>query len=58
MAAPSVPLFEIDDLHVSADDAPPILKGVDLQIGPGLLYGRNPVPMMGVGNPHAPEARN
>lgn len=31
---------------------------VDLQIGPGPLYGRNPVPMMGVGNPHAPIARN
>jgi Fe-S cluster assembly ATP-binding protein len=31
------PLFEIDDLHVAADDAA-ILKGVDLQIGPGELH--------------------
>jgi Fe-S cluster assembly ATP-binding protein len=32
------PLFEIDDLHVAADGTPPILKGVDLQVGPGELH--------------------
>jgi hypothetical protein len=31
---------------------------VDVQIGPGPLYGPNPVPMMGVGSPHATDARN
>jgi hypothetical protein len=31
---------------------------IDVQTGPGPLYGLNPVPMMGVGSPHATEARN
>jgi hypothetical protein len=29
-----------------------------VQTGPGPLYGPNPVPMMGVGDPHAHKARN
>ena len=31
---------------------------MDLRMGAGPLYGPNPVPMMGVGDPHASEARN
>ena len=37
---------------------PRIAAPVDFQNGPGPLYGPKPVPMMGVGSPHATEARN